>query len=154
VSLTQNDPATVVISIPLSVQPQSAVLQGTGVDGGLVMSPVTSVSKTHPPASDELLLEEALDELLLEEALLEEASDEASDELLPLPLSLEEAEEPPAESTRPPSPGEPGLLLLLLPHPFATTPAMAAAITRVERAKAIRAEDLMCRSHSRPGWAS
>ena len=165
----QKDPGTDVISIPLSVQPQSALLHVTGAEGGLVMSPLTSVSNTHPPASapDELppdeLLEEPLDELLLDEPLdelldelpPEELLDDPPDELPEDPLEelppeelLDESGE---ESVEPPSVGFVGLLSS--PHPVAMRLAAAAAMNVGKRANAPRVADLMCRSRSRPGWA-
>jgi hypothetical protein len=151
----QKDPGTDVIRTPLSVQPQSTLLHVTGVEGGLVMSPVTSVSNTHAPASapDELPLDEPLEEP--PEELLddppEELLDDPLDELLPEEL-LEDTLD---ESTMPPSRIGFGLVLLLLPHAVGTRPVIAAATITVQRANALRIIDgLMCRSHSRPGWAS
>jgi hypothetical protein len=168
----QKDPGTEVISIPLSVHPQSALLHATGVEGGLVISPSTSVSNTHPPASapDELppdeLLEDPLDELppdeLLEDPLdelpLAEPLDDPPEELLEDPLEEllpEELPEAPLDESRPPSSVElGGVLLLLLPHAVAQTPTIAAARIALHGANALRTEDFMCRSHSHPGWAS
>jgi hypothetical protein len=152
------------MSMPSSVQPQSALLHGTGVDGGLVMSPVTSVSNTHPPASapddpppDELPLDDPPEELLDEppEELLddppEELLDDPLDELLPEELLDDTLD----ESSTPPSAIGFGPVLPLLPHAARMRPVIATPMIALERENALRiSEGLMCRFHSRPGWAS
>jgi hypothetical protein len=124
------------------VQPHSGLLHVTGLDGGLVMRPVTSVSKTQVPASapDDPPPEEPLEEPL------EEALDEAPE--------LPEEPEPPELSDKPLSPVVFGPLPLLLPHPVAMRPTIAAPMIAVMGASEPQVEGLMCRYHSRPGWAS
>jgi len=115
----QKDPGTEVISIPLSVQPHSGAPHVTGVEGEFVMRPLTSVSKTHPPASPPNELSPPPDELSPEGLL---------DASLGYPRKA------------------------LLPHPVAPRP--AAVIVAMSRANPRTFKGLMCRSRSRPGWAS
>jgi hypothetical protein len=129
----QKEPGTEVISFPLSVQPQSAVLHVTAVAGGAVMRPVTSVSKTQPPASTS--------DVLPSVEPLEDPLDEPPDEPL----------EP---SGKPLSSIAGGLLLLLLPHPVATRPVIPTVIIAASSASEPPVKGLMCRFRSRPGWAS
>jgi len=100
---------------------------------------VTSVSKTQAPASppEEPLPEEPLGEPLPEE-LPDKPVEEPVDE--PLPEAL------PDEPLDPPG--------LVLPHPVAMRPAAAAVIVAMRRANPPFDRGLMCRYHSRPGWAS
>jgi hypothetical protein len=109
------------------------------------MRPVTSVSKTQVPASapDEPPPEEPLE---LPDELLEEPLDE--------PPELPEEPPPPELSGEPLSPVVFGPLPLLLPHPVATRPTIAAATIALMGASEPQVEGLMCRYHSRPGWAS
>jgi hypothetical protein len=148
------------MSIPLSVQPHRAVLQVTGAVGAFVTMPVTSVSKTQPPASppEELLdePEELPDEPLL--PLLPEELPEEPDELVPEELPeelLDVTPEDPLELLEAVPPSSPiGLLLLLLPHPVSRRPVTPAVIAAATSAKVVRVAGLMCRSRSRPGSAS
>jgi hypothetical protein len=131
-----------VISIPSSVQPHNGLPHVTGAAGGFVTRPLTSVSKTQPPASppvDEPLPVE------LPDMPLEDPLD------VPLPEALPDAplEEPDAPVEDPDAPlDSPGLLL---PHPVAIAPA---AIVAMRSANLPRSKGLMCRYHLRPGWAS
>jgi hypothetical protein len=134
----QNDPGTVVMSVPLSVHPHSGVLHGAGVAGGGVEEAmfVTSVSNTHPASPPEL---EPLDEPL--EEPLEDPLDEP----------LEEPLEDPLDDELPPSFPVAGLPPLEPPQPatakLAAEPTMrSASAPRIQRR-------LMCRFRWRPGWA-
>lgn len=125
--------------MPSSVQPHSGLPHVTGAAGGFVMRPLTSVSKTQPPASP------PVDELPVE------LPDRPLDPLdVPLPEALPDAplEEPDAPAEDPDTPlDSPGLLL---PHPVAIAPAVIAT----RSANLPRRKGLMCHYHLRPGWAS
>ena len=139
-----------VIFIPLSEHPHNGVLHVTGVEGGLVMRPVTRVSNTHPPASppDEPL--DAPEEPPDEEPLDEELPDEELPDEEPLGDPLE----PPDDPLDPPPSSELGLPpLLLLPQAVTTRPMAPAVRVAPRSATAPRIEDLMCRYRWRPGWA-
>jgi hypothetical protein len=133
----QNDPGTVVMSLLLSVHPQSGVLHGMAASGGVATRFVTSVSKTHPLSPPEL---EPLDEPL--EDPLEEPLDEPLDEPLEEPLDDE----------LPPSFPVAGLPPLEFPQP--ATAKLAAEPTMRSASAPRMKRRLMCRFRWRPGSAS
>jgi hypothetical protein len=131
------------MTCPSSVQPQSGVLQGTGVVEVLVVTPTTSVSKTQPaspasPPPDELVvpLDEPPDELAV-------PLDDPPDELA-VPL-----DEPPDEL--PPSVVAWFPPLELLPQPAATR--VKLVLTRRTASAPRTGSRLMFRSRWRPGEA-